>query len=194
MQPTLTTERLLLRPLTPDDVRPLHTIWGDEDVIWWGATADLDETAELVARILDRTAAMRDGLGWWLVVHDETVVGDVVLQVPRWDPEVVEVGWHLHRDHHGQGYATEAARELLRHAFEGLGLESIDAIVAERNAPSHGVAGRLGMRRVGSFDHNGMPHARYRLTPDEFTAGSDAAPSRPDLGHSDSDGDPGDDG
>lgn len=181
MQPTLTTARLLLRPLTPDDVRPLHTIWGDADVIWWGASADLDETAELVARILDRTAAMHDGLGWWLVVHDETVVGDVVLQVPRWDPEVVEIGWHLHRDHHGRGYATEAAGALLRHGFEELGLAAVDAIVAERNAPSQAVAERLGMRPIGALEHNGLPHVRYRIAAGELTDGPRPASEATDL-------------
>lgn len=188
MQPTLNTPRLLLRPLSPDDVRPLHTIWGDAEVIWWGASADLDATAELVARILDRTAEMRDGLGWWLVVHDETVVGDVVLQVPRWDPHVVEVGWHLHRDHQGQGYATEAARELIRHGFERLGLESVDAIVAERNAPSRRVAERLGMRHVDALEHEGLPHRRYRIRADEVAPEPDATPDGSEMGHSPPDG------
>lgn len=184
MQPTLSTPRLLLRPLTPDDVRPLHTIWGDAEVIWWGASADLDATAELVARVLDRTAEMRDGLGWWLIVHSETVVGDVVLQVPRWDPEVVEVGWHLHRDHQGNGYATEAARELLRHGFEELGLPSVDAIVAERNQDSKRVAERLGMQRTTTMEHDGRPHARYRLEPHELTAEAGPPPAARDQEHS----------
>lgn len=187
MQPTLSTPRLLLRPLTPDDVRPLHTIWGDVEVIWWGASADLDETAELVARILDRTAEMRDGLGWWLIVHHETIVGDVVLQVPRWDPDVVEVGWHLHRDHQGNGYATEAARELLRHGFEELDLPSVDAIVDERNEDSKRVAERLGMRRIGAMEHAGRPHARYRLEPDELTTEAGPPSARTDLEHSSGD-------
>lgn len=194
MQPTLTTERLLLRPLTPDDVRPLHTIWGDDEVIWWGASESLDETAELVARILDRTEEMRDGLGWWLIVHDDTVVGDVVLQVPRWDPDVVEIGWHLHREHQGQGYATESADRLLRHGFEELGLASVDAIVAERNTPSHRVAERLGMHRVGSQEHEGLPHVRYRVTAADLGPAVAPRSGEADLGHSgatDDGGEPG---
>ena len=187
MQPTLSTPRLLLRPLTPDDVRPLHTIWGDAEVIWWGASADLDATAELVARILDRTAAMRDGLGWWLIVHDETVVGDVVLQVPRWDPDVVEIGWHLHRDHQGKGYATEAARELLRHGFEDLELASVEAIVAERNEESKRVAERLGMQPVGTMEYEGRPHVRYRLEPAELTTEAGTRQVGPDVEHSSGD-------
>lgn len=167
MQPILTTSRLLVRPLTPDDARPLHRIWGDHDVIWWGPSQDLDETAERLARILDRSAEMPDGLGWWLLVHDEAVVGDVVLQTAPWDPEVVEVGWHLAREAWGQGYATEAASAVLRHAFETVGLSSVDAIVAETNDRSLGVAERLGMSRIGSLEHAGRPHERFRIGPDE---------------------------
>lgn len=184
MQPTLTTSRLLLRPLTPDDARPLHRIWGDADVIWWGASADLDATAELVARILDRTAEMSDGLGWWLAVHDETVVGDVVLQVPSWDEDVVEVGWHLRRDSWGQGFATEAALALLRHAFDTLGLPSVDAIVAERNHRSRNVAERLGMRQIGTLEHAGRPHARFRVTAHELGSPPDAPPGDDEVEHS----------
>lgn len=184
MQPTITTPRLVARPLSPDDARPLHRIWGDPEVIWWGANDDLDATADALARILDRTRELPEGLGWWLVVRGEDVVGDVVLQVPRWDPDVVEVGWHLAREHWGHGYATEAAWALLDHGFRTLRLPSVDAIVAERNTRSHRVAQRLGMTRIGTLEHADLPHVRYRVDAGGLPPAPDVPAVAEDLEHS----------
>jgi RimJ/RimL family protein N-acetyltransferase len=60
----------------------------------------------------------------------------------------IEVGWHLHPDAWGHGYATEAARGALRWGFDR-GLEEVHAVVRPDNAPSLRVCGRLAMVPVG---------------------------------------------
>ena len=91
----------------------------------------------------------------------------------------VEIGWRLRRDAWGRGYATEAAREALRHGFETLGLEEIVSFTAVANEPSRAVMRRIGMRHDpdGDFDHPfleiGDPLRRqvlYRLRVDEWRA------------------------
>ncbi len=57
----------------------------------------------------------------------------------------------LHRDHHGQGYATEAARALLGYGFEELDLHRIIATCQPENPASYRVMEKLGMRREGHF-------------------------------------------
>jgi len=59
-----------------------------------------------------------------------------------------EVGlfWALAPEHRGRGYATEAARALVRYGFETLRLGRIVATTAHDNAPSAAVMRRLGMR------------------------------------------------
>ena len=47
---------------------------------------------------------------------------------PAGGPTDVEIGWHLHPDHWGHGYATEAARALVEHGFTSLSLEEIHAV------------------------------------------------------------------
>ncbi|WBB81916.1 GNAT family N-acetyltransferase [Micromonospora sp. WMMD882] len=60
----------------------------------------------------------------------------------------IEVGWHLHPDSWGNGYATEAARALVAREFAA-GTRRVHAVVLPGNEPSMAVARRLGMTHVG---------------------------------------------
>ena len=57
-----------------------------------------------------------------------------------------ELGFAFGRDHHGQGYAAEAATALLRLGFDDLGFHRISAVVVEGNDASVRLLGRLGFR------------------------------------------------
>jgi RimJ/RimL family protein N-acetyltransferase len=60
----------------------------------------------------------------------------------------VEVGWHLHPDCWGNGYATEAARAVVDRGFDG-GLPEVYAVVRPGNEASLAVCRRLGMTPLG---------------------------------------------
>jgi RimJ/RimL family protein N-acetyltransferase len=59
-----------------------------------------------------------------------------------------EVGWHLHPDYWGHGYATEASAGALQRGFQA-GIAEILSVMHPDNAPSRRVAQRLGMVYVG---------------------------------------------
>ncbi len=89
----------------------------------------------------------------------------------------VEVGWRLHPDLWGHGYASEAARASLRHGFDVVGLDEIVAFTTTVNARSQAVMVRIGMRRDtdGDFDHPALPegsplrrHVLYRIGPSQL--------------------------
>ena len=65
-----------------------------------------------------------------------------------------EIGFIVHPDHQGRGYATEASRELLRLAFEDLGLHRVIGRVEARNIGSARVLEKLGMRREAHLIEN----------------------------------------
>jgi RimJ/RimL family protein N-acetyltransferase len=62
----------------------------------------------------------------------------------------VEVGWHLHPDSWGHGYATEAARAVIDRGFDA-GLPEVYAVVRPGNTASLAVCARLGMQPLGLF-------------------------------------------
>lgn len=157
------TARLEALPMGPADAEDLHTVWGDPEVIFWGAHADLDATRSFLVVCLARSAA-GPPLGWFGLRRrtDGAFLGDVVLQPAPWDAAVVEIGWHLARDAQGDGYATEAARGALAHAAAH-GVAEVEAIVLPSNAPSQAVARRIGLVPTGTtVDREAGTHNLWR--------------------------------
>jgi ribosomal-protein-alanine N-acetyltransferase len=70
---------------------------------------------------------------------------------PWFGPRTHEIGWVVAPPHQRLGYATEAARALLRHAFETLHLHRVIATCETDNLASVGVMEKLGMRREAHF-------------------------------------------
>jgi RimJ/RimL family protein N-acetyltransferase len=147
--PTLTTERLLLRPFRDDDLDAYAEICADAEVMRY-----LGE-----ARPLSRAEAWRQmafflghwqlrGFGFWALEEKAsgTLIGRAGLQNPEGWPGF-EAGWTLGRPYWGHGYATEAAREMLRLGFDELGLHRIVGRLDARNTASARVLEKLGMRR-----------------------------------------------
>lgn len=89
-------------------------------------------------------------VGWRVRVIVErssnTVVGSITLKGPPLDGDV-EIGWGLHADARGKGYATEASAAVIRWVAEHAGVTSISATVPDDNFPSQRLATRLGLCR-----------------------------------------------
>lgn len=162
--PHLTTDRLRLRPFAPEDAEAFHAIWGDPKVIWWGASPSLENTRERFETLLRRHADWPPGVGWFAVTRRgrDDVLGDLILQ-PAPFANGIEIGWHFRQDAWGWGYATEAARAVLSHAFGTVGLERVYAIVATQNVASLRVVDKLGMQRIQALEYADLPHLLFTL-------------------------------
>ena len=145
--PELRTERLLLRPFRSGDVDDVFAYATDPEWSRYLPVPDpytRRDAEEFVARCLLADGERRFE---WAVVHDGRVSGGVSLTVHR--PGVAELGYSTARLLWGQGLATEAARAVIAHAFENLGLVRIQAFADVRNKGSWRVMEKLGMQRVG---------------------------------------------
>ena len=189
--PLLTTRRLLLRSWTPTDADALFELSTDRDtMVHFPDLPSREHIDALVSRHTDNLARGRPGL---FAVEVRTAhpladefIGFVGLNEPTWDAPFmpcVEIGWRLRKDAWGHGYATEAARAVLEHAFTILGLDEVVSFTAVPNEPSRAVMRRIGMRHHPDedFDHpniaTGHPlrrHVLYRLSAEEW-AGHQAA-------------------
>jgi [ribosomal protein S5]-alanine N-acetyltransferase len=74
---------------------------------------------------------------------------------------LLEVGYHLHRDQWGHGYATEAARACLDYAFRDLGAAEVVSLIRPENLPSRRVGERNGMTVDKQILFHGLPHLLY---------------------------------
>jgi RimJ/RimL family protein N-acetyltransferase len=69
----------------------------------------------------------------------------------------VDIGWRLHPDAWGRGFATEGALACLEYARDGLELTEILAVAPQVNGPSIAVMRRIGMLELGTFYHPNIP-------------------------------------
>jgi RimJ/RimL family protein N-acetyltransferase len=155
------TARLLLRPLTADDIDPLLAYRSRPDVCRYVPFEPMTR-----AVILDRLAGPwatteLTGEGQSLTLGMELaqtgrLIGDVVLFWHSVEHAGGELGYVVHPDFGGHGYATEAARAVLSLGFDGLGLHRIVARIDERNDASVRLCRRLGMRQEARLVENEM--------------------------------------
>lgn len=164
MNRALDTERLALRPFTHADHAGFHAIWGDPEVIWWGADEDAEASRARLAALVEREHAWPDGVGWLAVRRhgEETILGDVILQPAKF-VDGLEIGWHFRRDAWGQGYATEAAAALLERTLAEGVVDRVYAIVAIQNDPSLRVVEKLGLQPVKDVEYAGLPHRLFAI-------------------------------
>ncbi len=178
---TIGSPRLLLRPFTAMDKEPFFALNTHPDVVaTLGSTPSRAESDDLADFVNEEIG--REGFGFWAVevTGGPAFVGMVGLHRVGADlppGPAVEVGWRLHPDHWGRGYATEAAATALRHGFDECGLDEIIAFTAVRNVRSQAVMRRLGMVRDegGDFVYPRLPegsplrpHVLYRVTPSQL--------------------------
>jgi RimJ/RimL family protein N-acetyltransferase len=173
----LRTDRLLLRHWDESDLAAFFDLYAREDVArWLGAhprrpLATPAEAQQRLARWQSRERGLSAPFGLWAVVPCAAgmlpgqPVGTVLL-LPLSDDDgptgLVEVGWHLHPEHQGQGLATEAARALLALAGRA-GIDQVLAITDVDNAASQRVATRLGMTDEGVTERwFGLTARQYR--------------------------------
>lgn len=189
----LRTDRLTLRAATPDDLVPTWAFRRLAPVSEWltSAPQDLEGYREVFCEPgrLATTAIIALGHG-----SAGGVIGDLMLRRDdAWAQAEVaddargldmELGWVLDPAHTGHGYATEAARELLRHAFEDLGVRRVTAVCFRDNEASWRLMERVGMRRElhavrDALHRSGrwMDSVAYALLEEEWRAqGSTAQP------------------
>lgn len=159
----ITTSRLVLRPFTHDDLDDLHAYQKLPEVarFLYDEPRDRAATAEVLARRVARPTIEREGDILVLAVElrgedraGGTVIGDVNL---AWHSEANrqgEFGFVFNPAFHGNGYAGEAAVEMLRLGFGQLGLHRIVGRCDGRNTASARLLARLGLRREAHFVQN----------------------------------------
>ena len=153
------TDRLSLRPFREDDLDAFHAIQSREDVVrylYWEPRSRA-EAAEMLGRRRLETAIDKEGEGLALAADLRAtgeLVGHFSLFFVSQQHRQGEVGFIVHPEHHGQGYATEGTRVMLRFGFEELGLHRVIGQCDGRNTASARVMERLGMRREAHLIEN----------------------------------------
>ena len=153
------TERLVLRPIVASDFDALLDMQSRPELVrylMWDVM-DRDAVAVFLERRVRQTAIDGDDTAIVLaatIPPSDRVMGEFMIRLTSARHRQGEIGWSLHPDAQGHGYATEAARELLRLGFEELGMHRIIGRLDARNTASANLLKRLGLRQEAHFVKN----------------------------------------
>ena len=155
----LETDRLILRPFVAEDFDAVFAMQSRPDVaryLVWDARNE-DEVRTALEVKVSSTAIRAEGDALFLAAvlrSTDELVGDIVLHWISREHSTAEIGFIVHPDHQGHGYATEAVRPLLGLAFEDLRLHRVIGRAEARNVASARVLEKLGMRREAHLIEN----------------------------------------
>ena len=150
----LLTPRLRIVEMTQADVPLIHALHSFPEVEKYntiGIPDHPDQTKAVLSIIfddLDKTP--RTHYGWVIRTRkDDAFIGELGMHLSVAKYARAEIYYNLVPESWGQGYATEAVKELIRFAFEDLGQHRVEAGVETGNAASIRLLEKVGMSREG---------------------------------------------
>jgi RimJ/RimL family protein N-acetyltransferase len=163
--PVLKTERLVLRAPCRRDAESIVRLANDRRVAVNTARVPhpygLADAEQFIAAV-----NRQDGEATFLITLDDTLIGACGVDPREGGPEI---GYWLGVPYWGQGYATEAVRALIDHAFSGLQHEALQAGARVSNPASRRVLEKCGFQWTGvrllriRAINSAAPTDRFRL-------------------------------
>jgi len=179
----LETERLFLRTFQEEDVETLIVINQDQKVMqFFPAISTREETIALIDKIISHQEEKKFSLYAAEIKNTGEMIGFVGLFTAKFEAPftpAIEIGWRLSSKHWNQGYANEAAKEVLDYAFKTLNLVEVVSFTSVLNKPSIRVMQKIGLHTNSEddFDNPNVPsgspllrHVLYRLKRSEYLA------------------------
>ncbi|MET7570469.1 GNAT family N-acetyltransferase [Streptomyces sp. NPDC005492] len=161
---SISTERLVLRPLDEDDISALTEMMNDEQV---GAWTDVPQpfTEDRARRWITEYAPTErtSGRGLDLAVTEfltQRLVGVVQLAKTNWHVRSTELSYVIAPWARGEGYASEAALATAQWLFGDQKLERIELRTAADNTASQQVAQKIGCISEGVLRGACIAHVR----------------------------------
>ena len=179
MSISINTPRLILRQWQDSDTAPFIQMCADDEVMrYFPKKLDAIEATAFLQRIQNDI----EKRGWGLFAVELKATGEFIgfiglhVHPPEFEiADAPEIGWRLLPQYWHQGYATEGAKAVLKHAFRNLRIDRVISLTACINTPSESVMQRLGMDKVREFDHPFVPadhplhrHVLYEIHRGDF--------------------------
>lgn len=163
----LKTERLKIRKFTESDLEDLSMLLADPEVMRFSLIGpqSREQTEKMLQeRILAHYAQYGFGLCAVILEKEKRFIGLAGLIFQEVDGEQKpELGFRFLPKYWGNGYATEAAREICKYGFDTLKFDEIISIIDPKNIRSINVAKRLGMVHTKDTLFNGFSVGIYTL-------------------------------
>lgn len=162
--PVLTTDRLRLRELDHGDAEAVMAIFGSPEVLRFLNLPPVDSREKAIEMLnrLNKDYQDHVAVEWGItLVGDDRLIG--VCGCYAWDRENrhADIGYHLLPSHWGKGYATEAARAMIRWCFANLDLHRVEADCTDGHTASERVLLNCGFKVEGLWRDRCWEHGRF---------------------------------
>lgn len=153
--PELTTERLLLRQIVPDDATALYQLRTDEAAMRYigrPRPQSVEEVTEGFIRQITEGMGRNESVAWAICLrHDPELIGTIGYH--RADPanHRAEIGYMLAPASWSQGFMSEAIGPVIRYGFDEMGLHAIHGFVEPANVASSALLRKFGFSKEGYF-------------------------------------------
>ncbi|WP_349410050.1 GNAT family protein [Pseudalkalibacillus sp. SCS-8] len=154
--PTIETSRLTLRQVTLEDTNDLYAYLSDEEVVKHMGLEPYETPEDVMDEINWYSKILREGSGmrWGITLKgSDKVIGSCGFLNRAPMHFRAEVGFELSKDFWGKGIAGEALEAVVRHGFDHLELERIEALIEPENVASQKLVERQGFLREGLLRH-----------------------------------------
>ncbi|MBI3658948.1 GNAT family N-acetyltransferase [Candidatus Acetothermia bacterium] len=176
----LSSTRLGFRRWSDEDLELANGLWGDPEVTRWIGGPFTEE--QLKDRLAKEISTMKShGLQYWPIFLLSTGehIGCCGLRPYKPEERIFELGFHIRTAHWGKGYASEAARAVMKYAFTELRAQALFAGHHPHNEVSRRLLQKLGFRYTHDefYRPTGLRHPSYFLTAEEYKSTAEASGS-----------------
>ncbi|MED3863581.1 GNAT family N-acetyltransferase [Priestia megaterium] len=168
MFPILSTPRIKLREITEVDADTIFDCFSQKEVIRYYGQEKFTtiQEARVLIDIFAENYRNQKGMRWGIERLDTgELIGTVGFNQWSQKHKRAEIGYELHPQHWGHGYASEAASAVMAYGFDNLQLVRIGAVVFLENKASQHVLEKLGFQKEGVLKNymyqNGKAHDTF---------------------------------
>lgn len=168
------TKRLTITTWTLDDMEFAQRLWGDPKVMEFidlRGGLSRSQVEEKLQQEIDRQNTL--GVQYWKVHLTESrePIGCCGLRPYDLSQGVYEIGFHIVSSQWGKGYATEAAKGVIDHAFTKMKVSKLFAGHNPKNLTSQALLIKLGFQFVGTrfYEPTGLQHPSYELLARDYS-------------------------
>lgn len=160
---TLTGRVVTLREFREDDAADVHAIIGDDRVTRYLSfdSRTEEQAVDLVSGVIARAKIAPRSEYYLAITHiDDKLIGFIRLGLGGM--KAAKLGYAVHAEHWGHGYATDAAHTMISFGFRELGLHRITAAIGPNSMASIAVATKIGMKREGRLRDHVFTNGEWR--------------------------------
>ena len=168
----INSHRLTIRPFNETDVDAVFALRSDPEIMRFirAPQTEREETVSWIKRLSSLWETSGIGFGALIEKESDELIGWSGLWILK-ESQEIEVGYAIRQDRWGMGYATEAAKSVLKYGFEEVGLERIVALAFPQNTGSINVMKKLGMSHIGIGRFYDNDLVQYAITKKSFLQG-----------------------